>query len=776
MKNKLLEFYLSLSLRTHLIVLAILLTLPSVTLIIHAGMEQRHDAMNRGLWSARRLVSSIAREQYNLTGDAEQLLTVLSQLSAIKAHSTAEISAMLGNILKKCPQYGNIVIADIKGDVWASALQMTKTFSIGDKRTFQNAVKTGKISSGEYLVGAISSKSTIGFAYPVFDKSGKVAGAIAVNINFQFFNRLLQQSGLPDGSAFSIIDRNGIIIYRNINPEKYIGTGLSSEQFDRMKKGSNRDTFIDVDLAGEKRIISYDSLKLLEEQEPYLYIRASLPVAGLLENARWAELKDMMILSSVLIVAVLLAIPIGNYCFIRRIRQLQVTTSLLASGDRMVKATTQVSGGELGELAQSIDNMAQQLTAREQSLRKSQRELDDLYDNAPCGYHSLDKNGLIVRMNMTELNWLGYSYDELVGRLKISDLLSPTSRNLFEKQFPRFKKRGWARDVEFELVRKDGSIIPALINATTIKNRDGSFLYSRSTVYDITERKQAEQLQKQLNENLAKKVDEEIERRLRHERLLARNARLAAIGEMIGAIAHQWRQPLATLGIINQSIKMAWENKSLDRDFLNSANADAQMQLNYMSDTIEGFRNFFSPEKVIEYFDVKENIQEVCLLVAAQCNDADVNLKITDIAGGAKFQIMGYQNEFKQSVLNLVSNSLDSIIERKLNLNGASFAGQIEILIADNGENIVVTVKDNGSGIPGDFGDKIFEPYFTSKSDGKGTGIGLYMTKLIIEESMGGRLSFESSPDGTVFKVELPGKIKGVINNGNQAAAENTVC
>ena len=764
--KKLLGFYLSLSLRTHLILLAILLALPSVALIIHAGMEQRSDAINRGLWSARRLVSSIAREQYNLTGDAEQLLTALSQLSAIKARNEAESSAMLGNILKKCPQYGNIVIADLKGDVWASALPMTKKFNISDRRTFQNALKTGRIASGEYRVGAISAKSTIGFACPILDKNGKAAGVIALNINFLFFNKLLQQSGLPDGSAFSVIDRNGYIIYRNINPEKYIGSKLSSEQFDRMKKGSNRDTFIGIDLDGEQRIISYDSLKLPEEQESYLYIRASLPLAGVLENARWAELKNIMILSPILIVAVLLAIPIGNYCFINRIRKLQESTSLLANGDRKARAADQVSGGELGELAESIDNMAQQLAAREQLLRKNQQELDDLYNNAPCGYHSLDKNGLIVRMNMTELNWLGYSHDELVGRLKLSDLLTPVSIKLFEQIFPQFKKRGWARDVELELIRKDGTIIPALINSTTIKEEDGSFLFSRSTVYDITERNLAELQLKQLNENLTKKVEEEIDRRLSHERLLARHARLAAIGEMIGAIAHQWRQPLATLGMINQSIKMAWENESLDRTFLSSANADAQMQLNYMSDTIEGFRNFFSPEKVVEYFDVRGNIQEVYLLVAAQCNDAYVSLNIIDTAGDVQLRIGGYQNEFKQSILNLVSNSLDSIIERKLNLNGASFTGLIEMSIAANGQNIVVTVIDNGCGIPDDFGDKIFEPYFTSKSDGKGTGIGLYMTKLIVEDSMGGKLSFESGPDGTAFKVELPRTVKGVISNG----------
>ena len=759
MKNRLLQLYYSLSLRTHLFLLAFLLALPAVALIIHSGMTQRQDAIRKGFWEAKRLVNGIATEQYNLSGDVEQLLTVLAQTPDIKGHNAVTATALLSDILRKSPQYGNIVVADRNGTVWASALPMPKAISLKERFAFRTAVKTRQLSSGEYVVGMISAKSTIGFAYPIINAKGAIDGVIAANINFDIYNTLLNQADLPTRSAFSLIDRNGVIIYRNLHPERFVGSRLKDSLFQRMKNGPDRDAFIDLDVTGEKRIVSYRTLRLHGEQHPYLYIRASIPLEGVLGKARRAELYNIAILSPFLLAAIIMAIPIGNTCFIKRIHKLRDASHRLAAGDLQIRASESVTGGELGELARAFDNMARQLAEREQALRKNQGELDDLYNNAPCGYHSLDKDGLFVRMNDTELNWLGYTRDEVVGKIKITDILTPESRDLFEKSFPILKKRGWSRDLELELVRKDGTIIPALINATTINDGEGSFLCCRSTVHDMGERKKAEQELHELNQSLAKRVEEEIGRRLKHERLLARHARLAAIGEMIGAIAHQWRQPLATLGAIIQGIRMAWEDKCIDNAFLENAEADAQMQLYYMSDTIEGFRNFFSPEKVIERFDIRKKIHEVALLVAPQFTDSGVSLEIVDNSGGVALDIKGYQNEFKQSILNLVSNSLDSIVEKQLQANrsemGPGTNGLVVLSMAGEGDTVVLEVRDNGNGIPGDYGDKVFEPYFTSKSADKGTGIGLYMSKLIIEESMGGHLSYTSGPDGTVFRIEL---------------------
>jgi PAS domain S-box-containing protein len=129
----------------------------------------------------------------------------------------------------------------------------------------------------------------------------------------------------------------------------------------------------------------------------------------------------------------------------------------------------------------------------EESLKKSAQEIHDLYNLAPCGYHSLDKNGLFVRINDTELEWLGYTRDEVVGKLYFGDLLTPQGLQSFEKNFPQFIEAGAIQDLEFDVVRKDGTLLPVLLSATAIKDHSGKFLMSRSVVYDMTERKRAEE-------------------------------------------------------------------------------------------------------------------------------------------------------------------------------------------------------------------------------------------------------------------------------------------
>jgi len=128
----------------------------------------------------------------------------------------------------------------------------------------------------------------------------------------------------------------------------------------------------------------------------------------------------------------------------------------------------------------------------DEDLRKASEEIQDLYNNAPCGYHSLDKNGLIVRMNDTELEWLGYKKEEVIGKMKFPEFFTSKSLSTFEKNFPKFKANGVIQNLEFDLIRKDGSVFTILLNATAINDNNGNFLMSRSTVTDITELKKSE--------------------------------------------------------------------------------------------------------------------------------------------------------------------------------------------------------------------------------------------------------------------------------------------
>ena len=135
------------------------------------------------------------------------------------------------------------------------------------------------------------------------------------------------------------------------------------------------------------------------------------------------------------------------------------------------------------------------VTERKQSdeaLQRAADEIRDLYNAAPCGYHSLDPTGVFVRINDTELDWLGYKRGQVIGRMKIGDVLTPESRRAFQKSLPVFRKRGWLRGLEVDFVRSDGTTFPALVSATIIRDADGKFVMTRSTVFDITDRQKAE--------------------------------------------------------------------------------------------------------------------------------------------------------------------------------------------------------------------------------------------------------------------------------------------
>ncbi len=211
--------------------------------------------------------------------------------------------------------------------------------------------------------------------------------------------------------------------------------------------------------------------------------------------------------------------------------------------------------------------------------------------------------------------------------------------------------------------------------------------------------------------------------------LLVHQSRLASMGEMLGSIAHQWRQPLSRLGYILMNI----ERRDKERQHTKKLE-EASTQLEFMSQTIDDFRNFYAPNKQKEVFSLAKETQNILTLM--DFKTIKVELKIKD-----ETTITNYKNEYKQVILNLLSNAKDILLERKIS--------SAKILIEIDG--LVVKISDNAGGVKLKEIQKIFEPYFTTKEGG--LGIGLYMSKIIVEKNMGGTIDVKNSGNGATFSL-----------------------
>jgi signal transduction histidine kinase len=247
--------------------------------------------------------------------------------------------------------------------------------------------------------------------------------------------------------------------------------------------------------------------------------------------------------------------------------------------------------------------------------------------------------------------------------------------------------------------------------------------------------------------NLARESAERLwalEELRQREQMLIQQSRMAAMGEMIGNIAHQWRQPLNLLALLAQELPVAHQNGEPSTEYLQTHVQKMMKAIRHMSKTIDDFRNFFMPDREKVDFNVQETIEKTLSLMELSLEGREV--KVTAVTGEVP-AVHGYPNEYSQVLLNIISNARDALVARKV----ANPEIRIEIG-AEEGRSLV-TITDNAGGIPEAIVGKIFDPYFTTKGPDQGTGIGLYMSKMIIEKNMGGTLSARNVPGGAQFRI-----------------------
>ena len=293
---------------------------------------------------------------------------------------------------------------------------------------------------------------------------------------------------------------------------------------------------------------------------------------------------------------------------------------------------------------------------------------------------------------------------------------------------------------EFVAIRYD--VTKAVLTAKELEKKEKE-LESLNATLEQRIKEQTLKLQ-ELNKNLEIKIQKEVEKNREKDRIMFQQARFAAMGEMIANIAHQWRQPLSELGILLFKMKNAFLKN--DRDEFNRDYNDCKTVINRMSKTIDDFRDFFKPTREKSEFYIEDSIEEAIFIIKETLKSHNIKINFNN-----KHSIIidGYSNEILQVILNILNNAKDVLISRKQDKK------RIDIKVSLLDSEIAISICDNGGGINKNILEKIFDPYFTTKHSKQGTGIGLYMSKKIIEQN-GGSIEALNKNDGACFVIKLP--------------------
>lgn len=281
-----------------------------------------------------------------------------------------------------------------------------------------------------------------------------------------------------------------------------------------------------------------------------------------------------------------------------------------------------------------------------------------------------------------------------------------------------------------------------MVNAIKISNEKMRLYNQELEIRVDTRTKELESLNKELDY----RVKEEVLKRAQQEQMLIQQSRFAAMGEMIGNIAHQWRQPLNALGLLLQNVENAYEMDILNQEYIARTVEKGNRLTNSMSQTIDDFRNFFQPNRHSEKFAISTAVGNTLDMLRSSLENNMIQVT-QDIDESVYTE--GFSSEFSQVLLNIINNARDALIEYN------SDNRKLDIRVYKDEKYSYIEVTDNAGGIKQKIIEKIFDPYFTTKDEGKGTGIGLYMSKTIIENSMGGSLSVQNGQNGAKFTIQL---------------------
>lgn len=401
--------------------------------------------------------------------------------------------------------------------------------------------------------------------------------------------------------------------------------------------------------------------------------------------------------------------------------------------------------------------------------RENAEDLEDLFENAPCGYLSVQPDGRIIKANLTFAGWVGHDREHLIGR-RFQDLLNIAGKIYYETHFaPLLRMQGFFNEVALDIVRKDDSVMPSLVNAIERRDEAGGLRFIRITIFNASDRRRYERelLEarraaerasaelRDLNLTLERRIAEAVEERLKAEEALRQAQKMEAVGQLTGGIAHDFNNMMAVvlsgLSLLERRLEKGDSDVgkyvSAAREGANRAVALTQRLLAFSR------RQSLSPQAL----NANQMVSEMSEILRRTLGET---IHLETVLAGGLWKVHADANQLENAVINLAVNARDAMPQGgRLTIETANchlddaYASTHGITA---GQYVMVAVTDNGSGMSPDILAKAFEPFFTTKEVGKGTGLGLSQVFGFVKQSGGHVKIYSELGQGTTVKIYLP--------------------
>jgi len=384
-------------------------------------------------------------------------------------------------------------------------------------------------------------------------------------------------------------------------------------------------------------------------------------------------------------------------------------------------------------------------SASQDQMFKTEANMTAILDNMQDTYFrtALDSSIIIISPSVKQLS--GYTPEEVLGTNMLEYYLEPDVRVKFLETLNQ--NNGTITNFQLRFRHKHHKVLWTLVNAQYIYDNDGVVVGIDGTAKDITALKETQTQLEELNSSLETRIKEGVNDIRQRDAMLLQQARMAQMGEMLSMIAHQWRQPLSSITAVSSNIKLGLAlDETTDPKELDLALSKINSHVAFLSSTIDDFRNFFRTNQEPKPTSLVAIMTKVLEILQPNIiNNSIILHQNCEVSGTFK----SFENELIQVAINIVNNAIDALkaqdSPREIWLHG---------YIEDKMQ--VITISDNGGGIDPKVLPNIFDPYFSTKSEKNGTGLGLYMSKTIVEEHCKGKLEVKNASNGACFKISLP--------------------